>query len=63
MYLHQDLGFAEAYMNGDFHVNNLKMALDLWLDNRTHMGAISSLWNRCSTIVFTVHSLPQPVLE
>ncbi|KAK0448175.1 CFS1-like protein [Armillaria borealis] len=55
IYLSHDLGFAEAYMNGDFQVNNLKMALDLWLDNRTHLGAISSFWNRCSIILSSLY--------
>ncbi len=59
-------------MNGDFQVNNLKMALDvgcfpsfivisqlsltqLWLDNRTHLGAISSFWNRCSIVLSSLY--------
>ncbi|KAG7446119.1 CFS1-like protein [Guyanagaster necrorhizus] len=48
IYLSHDLGFAEAYMNGEFEASSLRRALNLWLDNRTHLSELSSFWNRCS---------------
>jgi cyclopropane-fatty-acyl-phospholipid synthase len=37
--LSHDIGLAEAYMEGDFHVSSLKGLLNLWLDNREGMAS------------------------
>ncbi|KAI0031300.1 CFS1-like protein [Vararia minispora EC-137] len=46
VYLRHDLGFAEAYMYGDFEAPDLKALLDLWLDNREHLDGLSSVVSR-----------------
>ncbi|KAK0452035.1 CFS1-like protein [Desarmillaria tabescens] len=55
IYLSHDLGFAEAYMSGDFEVGSLKTMLALWLDNRTHLSELSSFWNRCSVVLSSLY--------
>ncbi|KAJ6581081.1 hypothetical protein B0H19DRAFT_1251337 [Mycena capillaripes] len=42
IFISHDIGFAEAYMQGHFEVSDLKGLLDLWLDNRTGLGVMSS---------------------
>ncbi|GJE84825.1 cfs1-like protein [Phanerochaete sordida] len=41
IFMSGDLGFSEAYMVGDIDVDNLKGAMDLWLDNRSEMVSLS----------------------
>ncbi|KAI0631650.1 cyclopropane-fatty-acyl-phospholipid synthase [Trametes polyzona] len=41
-----DLGFSEAYMIGDVHIENLKSIMDLWLDNQSTVASVSSLYSR-----------------
>ncbi|KAI0666059.1 cyclopropane-fatty-acyl-phospholipid synthase [Trametes maxima] len=38
-----DIGVAEAFMQGDFTVSDLKELLNLWLDNRTTLSGLSNL--------------------
>ncbi|KXN84102.1 Cyclopropane-fatty-acyl-phospholipid synthase, partial [Leucoagaricus sp. SymC.cos] len=40
--LSYNIGFAEAYMHGDFEVSDLRDLLNLWLDNRTTLTGLSS---------------------
>lgn len=40
-----DIGLAEAYMEGDFHVSSLKGLLNLWLDNREVMAGFKNIIN------------------
>ncbi|KAL4082160.1 Mycolic acid cyclopropane synthetase-domain-containing protein [Scleroderma yunnanense] len=47
----QDLGFSEAYMVGDVEVNSLKAVMDLWLDNESGMGQLSSTINRVASAI------------
>ncbi|KAJ7118155.1 S-adenosyl-L-methionine-dependent methyltransferase [Mycena epipterygia] len=45
IFLTYDIGLAEAYMQGDLEVSDLKGLLNLWLDNRTGLGSMSSTFN------------------
>ncbi|KAH9918572.1 cyclopropane fatty acid synthase [Epithele typhae] len=40
-----DIGFSEAYLNGDFDVSSMKHLLDLWLDNRATLTGLSSTFS------------------
>lgn len=46
-----DLGFSEAYMQGDFETPDLKAVLNLWLENRTHLSSLWSPISRLSSII------------
>ncbi|RDB28999.1 Tuberculostearic acid methyltransferase UfaA1 [Hypsizygus marmoreus] len=46
-----DLGFAEAYMHGDFETTSLKNILNLWLDNRSHLVDLGSPLSRLSSAI------------
>ncbi|KAL1937271.1 hypothetical protein VTO73DRAFT_13880 [Trametes versicolor] len=52
--LSNDLGVAEAYMQGEFTVSSLKDLLNLWLENRTTLSGLSSIlssfFSRCSAL-------------
>ncbi|PFH49416.1 hypothetical protein AMATHDRAFT_4932 [Amanita thiersii Skay4041] len=56
VYLSNDLGFAEAYMNGDFETPDLKLILDVYLDNRHTMEPMTSLPHRMFTICSALYS-------
>ncbi|KAJ7485687.1 cyclopropane fatty acid synthase [Mycena latifolia] len=51
IFLSHDIGFAEAYMQGHLEVSSLKDLLNLWLDNQTGLGAMSSVLS--SVLQFT----------
>ncbi|KAL1937279.1 hypothetical protein VTO73DRAFT_13888 [Trametes versicolor] len=56
--LSNDLGVAEAFMEGEYTVSNLKGLLNLWLDNRTTLSGLSNILNsifaRCSALAINV---------
>ncbi|KAI0289512.1 cyclopropane fatty acid synthase [Russula brevipes] len=53
MFLHDDLGFSEAYMAGDIDLDpeSLECVINLWLDNEAGMTAMTSIFRRLSTTV------------
>ncbi|KIJ10319.1 hypothetical protein PAXINDRAFT_102043 [Paxillus involutus ATCC 200175] len=53
VYLSHDLGFAEAYMHGDFIASpaDVKTILDLWIRNREHLAGLSSYTNYASVVL------------
>ncbi|KIJ60577.1 hypothetical protein HYDPIDRAFT_98479, partial [Hydnomerulius pinastri MD-312] len=48
VYLSHDLGFAEAYMHGDF----IASPADLWIQNREHLPGLSSYANHALVTLF-----------
>ncbi|KAH8829939.1 cyclopropane-fatty-acyl-phospholipid synthase [Flagelloscypha sp. PMI_526] len=52
-----DLGFSEAFMIGEVEVNNLKGAMDLWLDNQDGMDStLTSLLSRVSSSISGIYN-------
>ncbi|KAH7883384.1 CFS1-like protein [Phlebopus sp. FC_14] len=57
VYLSHDLGFAEAYMHGDFVASpaDVKTILDLWIRNREHLSGLSSYVNHVSVVLSALY--------
>ncbi|OJA20173.1 hypothetical protein AZE42_08159 [Rhizopogon vesiculosus] len=57
VYLSHDLGFAEAFMHGDFigSPSDVKTILDLWIQNREHLFGLSSYVNHASVLLSALY--------
>ncbi|KIP03918.1 hypothetical protein PHLGIDRAFT_94222 [Phlebiopsis gigantea 11061_1 CR5-6] len=57
VYASHDLGFAEAYMHGDFLAtpSDVKAVLDLWLQNRQNLSALTSLLSRSASFLSALY--------
>ncbi|KZW02332.1 CFS1-like protein [Exidia glandulosa HHB12029] len=51
--LSHDLGFADAYITGDFTTGDLKAIMKLWIDNRDSLAGLSGVANNIVTYVST----------
>ncbi|KAI0792644.1 cyclopropane-fatty-acyl-phospholipid synthase [Abortiporus biennis] len=55
VFISGDLGFSEAYMSGDIEVNDLKVVMNLWLDNQSNMIGLSSIVSRASSALSSLY--------
>ncbi|KZT18300.1 cyclopropane-fatty-acyl-phospholipid synthase [Neolentinus lepideus HHB14362 ss-1] len=51
LYLSYDVGFAEAWMAGDFESPDLVAVMNLWIDNKDTLGQLSSIFHKAEYVL------------